>query len=130
ALLPPWSTCCEICLVTLVVGLEPSVRSPSATASTPAAALYSRCSPSRDLARSSKARISSASSASLDLRSACASSSKPLVDVAAAPRATHDSVKHLNRGRMRNSNRVSARLFALSDSRFVLFTYLVDDVHV
>jgi hypothetical protein len=24
----------------------------------------------------------------------------------------------------------SARLFALSDSRFVLFTYLVDDVHV
>jgi hypothetical protein len=31
-------------------------------------------------------------------------------------------------GRMRNSNRISARLFALNDSRFALFTYSVDDV--
>jgi hypothetical protein len=79
ALLPPWSTCCEFCLVALVVGLKPGVRSPSATASTLAAALYPLCSPSRDLARSSKSRIPSASCASLDLRSACASSSKPVV---------------------------------------------------
>jgi hypothetical protein len=31
---------------------------------------------------------------------------------------------------MCNSDRISARLFALNDSRFVLFTYLVDDVRV
>jgi hypothetical protein len=31
---------------------------------------------------------------------------------------------------MRNFNRILARLFTLSDSRFVLFTLLVDIVHV
>ncbi|KAL5647809.1 hypothetical protein ACJX0J_042164, partial [Zea mays] len=73
----PWSTCCEICLVALVVGIEPGVHNPFATVSTPAAALYSRCSPRRDLARSRKSRIPSASRASLGLRNVYASSSKP-----------------------------------------------------
>jgi hypothetical protein len=31
---------------------------------------------------------------------------------------------------MRNSNQILTRLFALNDLRFVLFTCLVDDVHV
>jgi hypothetical protein len=31
---------------------------------------------------------------------------------------------------MCGSDRISARLFALNDSRFVLFTYLVDEVRV
>lgn len=107
ALLPPWSTCCKFCLIPLVVGLEPGVRSPSATASTP----RQPCTCVASRAETLHATASPGSPLHRVLRWVCAALRVVVETLASQCRAsrTPRPTRRLNHGRMRNSTWVSAR---------------------